>query len=107
MDYKADQNETSCPLLGLSRDRSTHFEFANQANCCWADRKGVPVELSFQAAFCIGPEFRDCVVHYRWLAKQAIPMETGSTVQLKQEVDTETKWQRRLRNGQAATMRGT
>ena len=66
MQEKAELNATACPLLGRARDRWTSFQFPNQAHRCWARQRPNEIDLAFQGAICLLPDFRDCILHRQW-----------------------------------------
>ena len=66
MQDKAAPGATTCPLMGFARDRWTHFQFPDQAHRCWARNPPKDIDLAFQGAICLGPDFRDCVMYRQW-----------------------------------------
>jgi hypothetical protein len=62
----AEPNATACPLLGLARDRWTRFQFPERHHRCWAGDPPKKIDLPFQGAMCLTPDFRDCVLHRQW-----------------------------------------
>ena len=73
MQQKADPNATVCPLLGLARDRWTNFQFATPDNRCWAKQRPEGIDLAFQGAICLRPDFRDCVLYRQWDKSRGAP----------------------------------
>jgi hypothetical protein len=102
MQGKSEPDETACPLLGLATDRVTHFEFAAPGHRCWANDRAVKVEVSFQAAICVGSEFRDCVRHRLWIQQQAAAARQRPRIELRPETVPRPKGRPFLRNRLAA-----
>jgi hypothetical protein len=75
MQDKAAPDATACPLIGLARDCWTRFQFPDQAHRCWARNPPKKIDLHFQGAICLGPDFRDCVWYGKW---EKIRSESGS-----------------------------
>ena len=63
MGDKAEPKITECRFLGMAHDSMTRYEFPHRAHRCWATNHPQEVDLQFQSAICVRPEFRDCVRH--------------------------------------------
>lgn len=50
-----------CPFLGLPDDPGSHYSFPELAHRCHAQTKVAPVELGFQATYCLGGQYEDCL----------------------------------------------
>jgi hypothetical protein len=66
MQDKAAPDAITCPLIGVARDRWTRFQFPDQAHRCWARNPPKGIDLHFQGAICLGPDFHDCVMYRKW-----------------------------------------
>lgn len=66
MQDRAAPDATTCPLIGFTRDRWTHFQMPDAANRCWASDSPRVIERAFQGAICLTPDFRDCVLYRKW-----------------------------------------
>ena len=61
MHDKPAPDATTCPLIGFARDRWTRFQFPDSAHRCWARKRLEGIDLNFQSAVCLRPDFRDCI----------------------------------------------
>jgi hypothetical protein len=102
MQGKPDPQEMACPLMGLASDRLTRFQFPARGHRCWAMPRAVEVEVSFQAAICIGSDYHDCVRHRLWVQKRALAAEPGPQVEPKPASKSYRKGWPILRKGLAA-----
>lgn len=53
-------SKATCPYLGLSQDRSTHFTFPQGDHVCYATKKPGPIDEAFQGSHCLGFEYPEC-----------------------------------------------
>lgn len=49
-----------CPFLGLPDDPGSHYSFPELGHRCHAKTKVIPLDLGYQATFCLGGGYQDC-----------------------------------------------
>lgn len=71
MTNKMESTKQICPLLGLQKDRASHFSYPENGHLCFASTKGEGVDLTHQKQFCFGDDFTLCA---RYVDPTTLPM---------------------------------
>lgn len=97
-------DELACPLLGLAGDSRTHFRFPSGEHRCYAVVPPITLTPSYQARYCLSPEYPTCERYKAWQARpsRAAPVASLASVRQQPGPDPNLRRSATVRSGRLA-----
>jgi hypothetical protein len=73
-------SKQTCPYLGLTQDRETHFSYPESAHRCFSAGQPAPIPLGQQSTLCLTREFPTCPRYLKPFSEDVVAPESVTTV---------------------------